>query len=86
MLLDTDPGGIVIMGGAFHRGGNIAYHAESNIHFNSEAAQKVFASQNNLVVLPLDVTQKSYFYQRLGSRYQPSQFKKSDCSIYRRYL
>lgn len=48
---------IVIMGGAFHCPGNVRSHAEFNIWFNPEAAQGVFDSRDDIVVLPLDVTQ-----------------------------
>lgn len=47
---------IVIMGGAFHCPGNVRAHAEFNIWFNPEAAQVVFDSRDDIVVLPLDVT------------------------------
>jgi inosine-uridine nucleoside N-ribohydrolase len=49
---------IVIMGGAFKVPGNVTPHAEFNIFYNPEAAEKVFASCNNIVVLPLDITEK----------------------------
>ncbi|MGB3651298.1 MAG: nucleoside hydrolase [Rivularia sp. (in: cyanobacteria)] len=52
---------IVIMGGAFKVPGNVTPHAEFNIFYNSEAAEKVFASCNNIVVLPLDITEKLIF-------------------------
>ncbi len=47
---------IIIMGGAFQVPGNVTSHAEFNIAFNVEAAQTVFNSRNDIVVLPLDVT------------------------------
>ena len=52
---------IVIMGGAFKVPGNVTPHAEFNIFYNPEAAEKVFASCNNIVVLPLDITEKLIF-------------------------
>jgi len=52
---------VVIMGGAFRREGNISSRAEFNIHFDPEAAQRVFASRQDIVVLPLDVTQQITF-------------------------
>ncbi|GAX38217.1 nucleoside hydrolase [Nodularia sp. NIES-3585] len=52
---------IVIMGGAFFISGNVTPHAEFNIWFNPEAAQTVFDSRNDIVVLPLDVTQHLIF-------------------------
>jgi inosine-uridine nucleoside N-ribohydrolase len=47
---------IVIMGGAFRCPGNVTPHAEFNIWFNPEAAQVVFNSRDDIVVMPLDVT------------------------------
>jgi inosine-uridine nucleoside N-ribohydrolase len=47
---------IVLMAGAFASPGNVTPQAEFNIFFNPEAAQKVFDSRANIVVLPLDVT------------------------------
>ena len=52
---------VVIMGGAFKVSGNVTPYAEFNIQYNSEAAEKVFASRNDIVVLPLDVTQELIF-------------------------
>ncbi len=46
------------MGGAFLQRGNVTSHAEFNIHYDPEAAEKVFASRDDIVVVPLDVTQK----------------------------
>lgn len=52
---------IVIMGGAFKVPGNVTPHAEFNIFYNPEAAETVFASCNNIVVLPLDITEQLIF-------------------------
>ncbi|AFY56429.1 Inosine-uridine nucleoside N-ribohydrolase [Rivularia sp. PCC 7116] len=52
---------IVIMGGAFKVPGNVTPHAEFNIYYNPEAAEKVFDSCNNTVVLPLDITEQLLF-------------------------
>ncbi len=49
------------MGGAFKVPGNVTPHAEFNIFYNPEAAEKVFASCNNIVVLPLDITEQLIF-------------------------
>jgi inosine-uridine nucleoside N-ribohydrolase len=49
---------VVVMGGAFRRKGNITSHAEFNIHYDPDAARKVFSARDDLVVLPLDVTQQ----------------------------
>jgi inosine-uridine nucleoside N-ribohydrolase len=52
---------LVVMGGAFRHRGNIGSHAEFNIHCDPEAAEKVLASRNDVVVLPLDVTNRITF-------------------------
>lgn len=52
---------IVIMGGAFFCPGNVTPHAEFNIWFNAEAAQIVFDSRDDIVVMPLDVTRHLIF-------------------------
>ncbi|PSN18597.1 nucleoside hydrolase [filamentous cyanobacterium CCP5] len=49
---------IVVMGGAFHCPGNITPTAEFNIWFNPAAAQIVFDSRNDIVMLPLNVTRE----------------------------
>ena len=52
---------VVIMGGTFHCPGNITPQAEFNIWFNPEAAQTVFNSRDDIVVMPLDVTRRLIF-------------------------
>jgi inosine-uridine nucleoside N-ribohydrolase len=52
---------IVIMGGAFQTYGNITSEAEFNLAFDPEAAQVVFSSRSDLVVIPLDVTHQLLF-------------------------
>ncbi|NEQ98221.1 MAG: nucleoside hydrolase [Cyanothece sp. SIO2G6] len=52
---------IVVMGGAFQCRGNITPVAEFNIWFNPKAAQTVFDSRDDIVVLPLDVTRQLVF-------------------------
>lgn len=52
---------IVIMGGAFNVPGNVTPVAEFNIAFNVKAAQQVFASRSDMVMLPLDVTRDLVF-------------------------
>ncbi|MEG4447230.1 nucleoside hydrolase, partial [Microcoleus sp. AT9_B4] len=52
---------IVMMGGAFFCSGNVNLHAEFNIWLNAEAAQTVFDSRNDIVVMPLDVTRHLIF-------------------------
>ena len=50
---------IVLMGGAYFEVGNITPAAEFNIFVDPEAADIVFRSGINLVVVPLDVTHKA---------------------------
>jgi inosine-uridine nucleoside N-ribohydrolase len=57
---------IVVMGGAFQHRGNVAPRAEFNIHCDPEAAAKVFASRDDVVVLPLDVTTRIGFTKTLA--------------------
>ncbi|AFZ00796.1 nucleoside hydrolase [Calothrix sp. PCC 6303] len=52
---------IIIMGGAFQVPGNVTANAEFNIGFNPEAAEIVFQSRTDIVVLPLDITNKLIF-------------------------
>ncbi|MFC4216164.1 nucleoside hydrolase [Pseudophaeobacter arcticus] len=47
---------IVIMGGSLEEGGNITPHAEANIYHDPHAADVVFASGAELVMVGLDVT------------------------------
>lgn len=57
---------IIIMGGAFQVPGNATSQAEFNIAFNVEAAQTVFNSRNDIVVLPLDVTNEVIFTRQMA--------------------
>ncbi|MBD2021217.1 nucleoside hydrolase [Leptolyngbya sp. FACHB-36] len=57
---------VVLMAGAFQRPGNVTPHAEFNVWFNPEAAQTVFASRNDLVVMPLDVTTQLIFTREMA--------------------
>ena len=50
---------IVLMGGAYFEVGNITPTAEFNIYVDPEAADIVFKSGADLVVMPLDVTHKA---------------------------
>lgn len=52
-------GKIVLMGGAYFEVGNITPAAEFNIYVDPEAADIVFKSGVEIVVLPLDVTHKA---------------------------
>ena len=49
---------IVLMGGGYFQGGNITPAAEFNIYVDPQAADIVFRSGVDLVVMPLDVTHK----------------------------
>ncbi|EDX87785.1 Inosine-uridine preferring nucleoside hydrolase superfamily [Synechococcus sp. PCC 7335] len=57
---------VVVMGGAFHCSGNVTPIAEFNVWFNPKAAQVVFDSRDDIVVLPLDVTQNLVFTQEMA--------------------
>ena len=50
---------IVLMGGAYFEVGNITPTAEFNIYVDPEAADIVFRSRIDIVVMPLDVTHKA---------------------------
>ncbi|WP_299702635.1 nucleoside hydrolase [uncultured Tateyamaria sp.] len=50
---------IVLMGGAYFEVGNITPTAEFNIYVDPEAADIVFKSAVDIVVMPLDVTHKA---------------------------
>jgi len=52
-------GRIVLMGGAYFEVGNITPAAEFNIYVDPEAADIVFKSGIDIVVMPLDVTHKA---------------------------
>ena len=57
---------IIVMGGAFHCRGNVTPTAEFNIWFNPQAAQAVFDSRDDIVLLPLDVTRELVFTQAMA--------------------
>lgn len=57
---------VVIMGGAFNCGGNVTSQAEFNVWFNPHAAEIVFNSRNDLVILPLDVTTRLIFTREMA--------------------
>lgn len=57
---------IVMMAGAFQCPGNVTPHAEFNVWLNPTAAQVVFDSRNDIVVLPLDVTRHLRFTQDMA--------------------
>lgn len=50
---------LVMMGGGFFEGGNITPTAEFNIYVDPEAADQVFRSGVDIVMMPLDVTHKA---------------------------
>ncbi len=52
---------LVIMGGAVYCPGNITEHAEANIYHDAIAADEVFASPPETVVVGLDVTLKTLY-------------------------
>ncbi|KAE9624765.1 nucleoside hydrolase [Parasedimentitalea maritima] len=49
---------IVIMGGSLHEGGNVTPHAEANIYHDPHAADVVFSSGAQVVMVGLDVTHR----------------------------
>lgn len=55
---------IVLMGGAYFEVGNITPAAEFNIYVDPEAAEIVFNSGVDIVVMPLDVTHKALVNNR----------------------
>jgi inosine-uridine nucleoside N-ribohydrolase len=59
-----------MMGGAFFCSGNVTPHAEFNIWFNAEAAQTVFDSRDDIVVMPLDVTRHLIFTRDMTKNFK----------------
>ncbi|CAB4699449.1 MAG: nucleoside hydrolase [Actinobacteria bacterium] len=47
---------VVVMGGAIAVPGNISAHSEANIRHDPEAAERVFAQLDDVVLVPLDLT------------------------------
>lgn len=54
-------GRLVIMGGAVYCPGNITVHAEANIYHDAIAAEEVFATPPETVLVGLDVTLKTLY-------------------------
>lgn len=61
---------IVLMGGAFYCPGNVTSQAEFNIWFNPQAAETVFKSRDDLVIVPLDITRTLVFTQPMAEKLQ----------------
>lgn len=61
---------IVMMGGGFFEGGNITPTAEFNIYVDPEAADIVFKSGIDIVMMPLDVTHKALTTQKRVDRFR----------------
>jgi len=55
---------VVIMGGAFHREGNVSVHAEANIWNDPHAAQQVLTADWPVTIHGLDVTYKISFSRK----------------------
>ena len=58
---------IVMMAGTFQCPGNATPNAEFNVWFNAEAAQVVFNSRDDIVVMPLDVTRHLIFTRDMAA-------------------
>ncbi|ASC72314.1 Pyrimidine-specific ribonucleoside hydrolase RihA [Halomicronema hongdechloris C2206] len=58
---------LVVMAGAIQGPGNVTAQAEFNVWFNPEAAQVVFNSRNDVVMLPLDVTRQLVFTETMAT-------------------
>lgn len=52
---------IIAMGGSFQEGGNVTPVSEFNIWYDAESAAQVFDAADNVVLIPLDVTQSFVF-------------------------
>ena len=59
---------IVIMAGAIEHRGNVTSHAEFNVAYHPEAAEKVFASRDDIVMVTLDITQHLIFTNAMAER------------------
>jgi inosine-uridine nucleoside N-ribohydrolase len=59
---------IIIMGGAFQAPGNITPEAEFNIAYDVDAAKTLFTSRSDIIVMPIDVTQKLVFTQKMAQQ------------------
>ena len=59
---------IVMMGGAFMVPGNITPEAEFNIAYDPEAAELVLDRSNDLVIIPLDVTNQLIFTSEMAQQ------------------
>ena len=57
---------IIIMGGAFKVPGNVTPQAEFNIAYDPEAADVVFNSREDLVILSLDITRSLIFTPQMA--------------------
>lgn len=57
---------IVTMAGAFNCRGNVTPVAEFNIAYNPEAAATFFAAREEIAVIPLDVTHKLIFTDKMA--------------------
>ncbi|MGB3532951.1 MAG: nucleoside hydrolase [Microcoleaceae cyanobacterium] len=57
---------IIIMGGAFTGAGNVTPQAEFNIVYDPDAAEVVFNSREDLVILPLDITRSLIFTPQMA--------------------
>ena len=61
---------IILMGGAYFEVGNVTPAAEFNIYVDPEAADIVFRSGADIVVMPLDVTHKALVTRSRNDRFR----------------
>ena len=64
-------GGLIVMGGAVHRRGNVTPFAEFNVWNDPEAARTVFASRANITLVGLDVCEQVRATRADAARAEP---------------
>lgn len=74
---------IIVMGGAFEHPGNVTPQAEFNIWFNPIAAQQVFSSQANCVILSLDVTHRLLFTYEMARSLTQNYLDRRAANVFR---
>jgi uridine nucleosidase len=79
---------IVVLGGAFFAAGNVNPAAEANIHGDPEAADIVFTSGADIVVVGINITTQVCFtdedlLELRNSKGKHAQFLSDMCNFYR---